>query len=122
MAELAQLQELQQDRGLGQIGDDDSGFVGRDALQFNVEVGRPFALELFAGEGQALVCGFDVPQGSAGEDHTEERSHDGRDHGDVADERAPRDAERIHHLHCVHEAKDSCGRDWGRTADGDECN
>ena len=51
MREFAQLQQLQQDGTLGQIGDDDVGFGGGDALELEVKIGRPFALETFAGQG-----------------------------------------------------------------------
>ncbi len=71
MRELAQLQELQQDRSLRQVRDDDAGFRGGDTLHLDVKVGRPFALEFFAGEGESFVGGFDVAQGGAGKNHAE---------------------------------------------------
>ena len=43
---FAQLQQLQEDRTLGQVGDDDPDLAGTCALQFDVQIGRPLALKL----------------------------------------------------------------------------
>jgi hypothetical protein len=91
--ELAQLQELQQDRSLPQVRDDELGFGVRDAFHLDMQVGIPFALEFFAGEGESFVGGLDVTQGGAREHNAEERGHDRGDHGDVAHQRGERDAE-----------------------------
>src|SRR5205085_6668893 len=50
--EVAELQHLQQDRSIGQVGDIDFQFRSRKATQLDVQLGRPFALELFAGQSQ----------------------------------------------------------------------
>src|SRR5580704_8060559 len=51
---LAQLHQLKQDRDLGQIGDYDSRLAGGEPLQLDMQLGRPFALELLTGQGQTL--------------------------------------------------------------------
>src|SRR5580698_7524016 len=99
MRELAQLQKLEKHGCLGQIGDDDPGFGGRYALDFEVKIGGPFTLEFFAGERKAFVGGFDVAQRGAREDDAEERSHESRDDGNVADQRREWDTKRVEKIH-----------------------
>lgn len=61
--ELSQLQKLKQDRSFRQIGDEEACFRRRHTLHLDVQVGRPLALEFFAGQSQAFVGSLNVAQG-----------------------------------------------------------
>ena len=86
-----------------------------------MQVGIPFALKLFSRQSQALVGSFHLPEGGTGENNAEERGDDSRDHGDVTHQRAPREAERIHHLQGVHESVTPGAALGGEATDADEC-
>ena len=92
MRQFAQLQQLQKDRCFRQVGDDNFGLCGGDALQLNVNVGRPFALEFFARQGQAFVGRLDVAQRGAGQNHAEKAGYNRRDYRNIADQRSERNA------------------------------
>ena len=62
MRELAQLDQLQQDRSLGQVRDVILAWLAEMRSSLQVQFRRPFALELFARQLQALVGGLHVAQ------------------------------------------------------------
>ena len=96
---LAQLQELKQDRDLGQIGDDDPSLAGGNSLQFDVQFGRPFAFEFLAGEGKALVGSLGISQCRARKNDAENARNHCSHERDVVDQAEKCDAMGIDRLH-----------------------
>ena len=102
MCQLAHLRHLQQHRGLRQIRDHDASLGRGDPLQLDMQLGRPLAFKLFAGQRQTLVRGFHVAQRGARQDHTETACDDSCDHRDVGNQRRKLDpvgSDPLQHVH-----------------------